>query len=157
MTSNPQIGVSRFGTCGDVLLKKTASRDWRGHPLATSAVLLELLERAAGGANHFSRAERVLATACEFWAAAKNRTLREYLRDTPIDKLQAAEVSFAAIGLVNIVPILQVGRIDLTQVNPPVSLHKVAGGIEEALSRTTEPVDELIADFACEQTRVILT
>ena len=73
-----------------------------------------------------------------------------------IDKLLAAEISFVAIGLVNIVPILLLGRTDLTQMNPPVSLRKVAEGIEGALSRTTEPVDELIADFACEQTRVIL-
>jgi hypothetical protein len=136
------------------MLKKAAIPDWRGHPPATSAVLLELFERAAAGAIHFSLAERVLATACEFWAAAKNRTLSVHLGDTAIDKLQAAEVSFAAIGLVNIVPILLLGRIDLTRPNPPVSLHIVAGRIEDALSRTAEPVDELIAEFAREKTRV---
>jgi hypothetical protein len=117
-------------------------------------VLLDLFARAAAGGDHFSRSERVLVTVCEFWAAAKNRALSEYLGDTAIDKLQAAEVSFAAIGLVNIAPILLLGRIDLTGANPPVCLHTVAEGIEEAFSRTAEPVDELIADFACQQTWV---
>ena len=126
--------------------------NWRGHQPATSDALFALLMQAGAGDKNFSRAERVLVTACEFWAAARNRTLSEHLGDTAIGKLRAAEDSFTTIGLANIATILRLGCIELTSTDPPASLQSVAAGIEEELSRTAEPVDELIAQFACEQT-----
>ena len=48
---------------------------WLGHLEITSNCLLSILERSAGGAADISIAERSLFMACEFWAAARSRTL----------------------------------------------------------------------------------
>jgi hypothetical protein len=135
---------------GDALLKKAVIDNWQGHQPATSRVLLKLFERASRGGSHFSRAERVLATACEFWAAAQNRTLSEHLGNSAIKQMQAAEESFAAIGLVNTATILRLGRLDLTSLDSPGPLRTVAARIEETLTHSADPVDELIREFACE-------
>jgi hypothetical protein len=124
---------------------------WGGHRRATSEALFAVLLKAAGG-GEFSRAERVLFTACEFWAAVNNRSLRQHLSDSAIARLQDAEESFETIGLVSVAALLRSGRISLTGASPPVPLRRVAATIEETLTRTAEPVDELIADFAREQT-----
>ena len=113
-----------------LLLKRAVIDHWPGHRPATSEVLQGLFERASVGGNHFTRAERMLATACEFWAAAKNRTLREHLGETAVGQLRAAEESFSAIGLVRIVNILRRGRSDLSA-DPPVCLRTMAAGIED--------------------------
>jgi hypothetical protein len=120
--------------------------------LATREALLALFMRARAGGEDFSRAERVLCTACEFWAAANNRTLSQHLGNEADAKLRMAEESFAAIGLASIATILHVARVNFTSADHPVRLHKVAAGIEKSLARADEPVDELIEHFACEQT-----
>ena len=52
---------------------------WRGHLPITCEMLLPILERAAAGANDFSRAERILYTTCEFWAAVGMRSIVTHL------------------------------------------------------------------------------
>lgn len=127
--------------------------NWEGHKPATSAVLLDLLTTAQSGSMKFSRSERVLFTACEFWAAAQNRALAELLSDDAQYQLQAAEQSFAAIGLTKAALILHVGLMKLA-VDRPVPLHKVAENIENALANIDEPVDEALARFASAQAGV---
>ena len=52
---------------------------WRGHLPITSRMLLRILSKAAAGKSEFSRAERILYTACEFWAAAAARSIAAHL------------------------------------------------------------------------------
>jgi hypothetical protein len=126
-------------------------REWRGHRPETCKVLLRLLRKAGRDAHSVSKNERVLFIACEFWAAANNRTLGEHLGKEAITKLQEAEESFEIIGLADIATIVRLGYRDLTSAKPAISLSEVATRIEDALTSTDERVDESIAHFACGQ------
>jgi len=125
--------------------------NWDGHRPATSAVLIDLITTAHSGRVRFSRSERVLFTACEFWAAARNRSLLGLLSDDAESQLRAAEESFTAMGLTKSALILRSGRMSLMQSDPPATLEQVAENIERALGDIEEPVDEVIAGFASGQ------
>ncbi len=122
--------------------------DWIGHDRNTSAMLLDVLTTATTGSAKISRANRVLFTACEFWAAARNGSLFEQLRENPVNQLRAAEAAFTAIGLTKVPNVLHHGRMALTESAPPVSLQSVAEFIETSLAELEEPVDRLIAAYA---------
>jgi hypothetical protein len=127
--------------------------NWKGHRPATSTVLVDLLTTAHTGGVKFSRSERVLFTACEFWAAARNHALAGLLGDDAEAQLCAAEESFKTIGLKKAALVLRSGRIKLTEIDRPLPLQRVATTIENALAAIDEPVDEAIANFATEQAR----
>jgi hypothetical protein len=133
------------------LPKKNESRDWSGHKPATSAVLLDVITTAATGSAQVSRADRVLFTACEFWASARNGSLLGQLTDEPLTQLRAAEAAFTVIGLKKAADIVQRGRMALMKTSPPVPLKVVADSIEGDLATLDEPVDQMIADFANKQ------
>jgi hypothetical protein len=122
--------------------------NWEGHKPATSAVLIDLITTAHSGRVRFSRSERVLFTACEFWAAARNRSLLGLLSEDAESQLQAAEESFTAMGLAKSALVLRRGREKLMKNDPPVTLRRLAENIETALADIDEPVDEVIAGFA---------
>ena len=63
-----------------------------------------------------------------------------------------AEESFETIGLVNLAQILRIGRVKLGYLDAPKSLNAAVISIEDSIAKSDEPVDELIAQFACEQT-----
>jgi hypothetical protein len=133
------------------LPKKNESPDWGGHKPATSALLLDVITTAATGSAKVSRADRVLFTACEFWASARNRSLLSQLSDEPLTQLRAAEAAFTVIGLNKAAGIVQRGRMALMKTSPPASLQVVADSIEGELATLDEPVDQMIADFANKQ------
>jgi hypothetical protein len=126
--------------------------NWKGHKPATSVVLLDVMTTATTGSAKVSRSDRVLFTACEFWASASNGTLLGQLSDDPGPQLRAAEAAFTVIGLTKTAGIVQSGRVALTDCDSPQSLRQVAESIEKALSTVDEPVDQMIADFADRQT-----
>ena len=49
--------------------------DWNGHLPATTAALLAVLTRVTAAPHTVSEIDRVLFTACEFWASARHRGL----------------------------------------------------------------------------------
>jgi hypothetical protein len=91
-------------------------------------------------------------TACEFWAAARNGSLIEHLRENPPAQLRAAEAAFTVVGLTKAPSVLHHGRRALTESDPPVSLQSVVEFIETSLAELGEPVDRMIADYAAQQT-----
>jgi hypothetical protein len=101
--------------------KKNASQDWEGHKPATSALLLDVITTAATGSAKVSRADRVLFTACEFWASARNGSLLVQLSDDPVTQLRAAEAAFTVIGLKKAAGIVQRGRMEMMKTSPPGS------------------------------------
>src|SRR5580765_2513261 len=113
--------------------------DWTGHEHDTSAMLLDVLTTATSGSAKISRANRVLFTACEFWAAARNGTLIEQLRREPLKQLRAAEAAFTVIGLTKAGTVLHCGRMALMQGDPAVSLRSVVEFIETSLAELDEP------------------
>ena len=133
-------------------MSKDAATNWDGHAPATSEVLLDVITTATTGSAKVSRADRILFTACEFWAAARNRTCISQLSEDAADQLQAAETAFNVIGLVKSANILRTSRIALTDLQPRRSVQEVAEYLETALAEVDEPVDEMIADYAKKQT-----
>jgi hypothetical protein len=131
--------------------KKNESQDWEGHKPATSAVLLDVITTATTGSAKVSRADRVLFTACEFWASARNGSLQSQLSDDPVTQLRAAEAAFTVIGLRQAASIVQRARMDMMRTTPPVPLQVVTGNLERELATLDEPVDQMIADFANRQ------
>jgi hypothetical protein len=132
-------------------LSKDVETNWDGHAPATSEVLLDVITTATTGSAKVSRADRILFTACEFWAAARNRTCISQLSDDAADQLQAAETAFKVIGLVKSANILRTSRIALTELEPRRSVQEVAEYLETALAEVDEPVDEMIAEYAKKQ------
>jgi hypothetical protein len=126
---------------------KNAMPNWEGHERDTSARLLDVIITASTGSAKVSRSDRILFVACEFWAAARNCTLVEQLREDSVAHLRAAEASFVAIGLKKSAKCLRLGRVALTA-NPPIPLQEVAQDIEKWLADVDEPVDLMIAEFA---------
>lgn len=130
---------------------KNTTLNWEGHEPDTSARLLDVLVTATTGTAKVSRSDRILFVACEFWAAARNRSLLEQLRADPIDQLQAAEEAFTVIGLPKAAGCLRLGRLALTDFDPPTPLETVAQNVENWLEDVDEPVDQVIAEFAKKQ------
>jgi hypothetical protein len=137
--------------------RKDTTGDWGGHQPVTSARLLDVMTTATSGSAKVSRSEKVLFTACEFWASARNQNLLGQLSDDTITQLRAAEASFTAIGLTEVAGVLRRARIDLTETNPPPPLREVVENIEKCLAVSGEPVDQALADFASELARSRLT
>ena len=125
--------------------------DWHGHEKATSTAMLELVTAAHTGRTRFNRSERALFTACEFWAASRNRSLTDLLRDDPVAQLKAAEDSFNIIGLKATASAVDRARLILGTTFSATRLKRVTADLEDVLSAIEEPVDEHIAGFAREE------
>jgi len=133
------------------LQSKNTTPNWEGHEPDTSARLLDVLVTATTASAKVSRSDRILFVACEFWAAARNRSLLEQLRDDALPQLRAAEEAFTVIGLPKTAGCLRLARMALTDVDPPTPLETVAVNIEDWLEGVDEPVDQVIAEFAKKQ------
>jgi len=113
--------------------------------------MLELVTAAHTGRTWFSRSERALFTACEFWAAGRNRSLSDLLRDDPVAQLKAAEDSFNIIGLKATASAVGRARLRLGTSLSAIRLKRVTADLEDILSAIEEPVDARIAGFAREE------
>ncbi len=109
------------------------------------------MTKATTGSAELSRSDRVLFTACEFWASARNRTLLTLLDDEPFSQLRAAEIAFAEIGLSNAASIVRRARLDLAESEASVPSIQMVENMENALADNYESVDQVIADFADRQ------
>ena len=130
---------------------KNTPPDWEGHEPDTSARLLDVLITATTGTAKVSQADRVLFVACEFWAAARNHSLSDQLRDRAVSQLLEAEEAFTVIGLSATAGYLRLGRLSLTEFDPPTPIQDVVENIEKWLADVEEPVDLKIAEFAKKQ------
>jgi hypothetical protein len=122
--------------------------DWRGHSQVTSVALLSLLERAAAGQTEFSRAERLLYVACEFWAAVNAREIDAHLSSEVGDPLRDVRFAFSAIGAKHVVKILHQAAVEATGSRSKDARKERIADIEEQLLCVPDPVDTLIARFA---------
>jgi hypothetical protein len=130
--------------------RQNTTGNWEGHQPATSERLLDVMTTATSGSAKVSRSEKALFTACEFWASARNHSLLGQLSDDAITQLRAAEASFTVIGLAQVASVLRRARVDLTETDPPPALRDVVEIIEKSLGDSSEPVDQVLADFAGE-------
>jgi hypothetical protein len=124
---------------------------WRGHFPITNFVLHALLnKRAEAAAADFSRAEAVLLTACQFWAAVATHELALYLAPEPVPRLLLAFEAFSEIGAVRVASALRVALADRPEVQSSAWLRQQALDLEARLLNTEDAVDHLIAQFASE-------
>jgi hypothetical protein len=121
---------------------------WRGHLPITCEMLLPILERAAAGANDFSRAERILYTTSEFWAAVGTRSIATHLGSEVVDNLRNAIIAFSTIGAEHVENTLNAVISDLTNARTKQGRLECLAALEDNLPKTQDPVDELIAHFA---------
>jgi hypothetical protein len=122
---------------------------WRGHFPITNFVLHALLKkRAAGDAADFTRAESVLLTACQFWAAVATHELAPYVAPQPVPRLLLAFEAFSEIGAVRIASALRVLLAERPEVRSSTWLRQRACDLEARLLDTEDAVDQLIAQFA---------
>jgi hypothetical protein len=123
---------------------------WRGHFPIINFVLHALLKKRAADAAGFSRAEAVLLTACEFWAAAATHELALYLAPQPVPRLLLAFEAFSEIGAVRVASALRVVLGDRPEAQSSTWLRQQATDLEASLLDTEDAVDHLIAQFASE-------
>jgi hypothetical protein len=124
--------------------------EWPGHSQVTSVALLSLLNRAVAGQTEFSRAERLLCVACEFWAAVNARELAAHLSSEAGDPLRDARFAFSAIGAEYVVKTLHqaaVGAAGAGARGARLRRQRIAD-IEDQLLHVPDPVDILIGRFA---------
>jgi hypothetical protein len=127
--------------------RRPANR-WHGHFPVTCAALLPLLTSAAAGQMEFSRVERLLWVACEFWAAVNACELDAHLGSNVPDRLRDARFAFSEIGAENVVNALHQSAIDLAATRSNGERRRRIADIEEQLLLAPDPVDVLIARFA---------
>jgi hypothetical protein len=137
-----------FLVCGTNFCGSTQLGTWRGHLPITYEILLPILKRAAAGANDFSRAERILYTTCEFWAAVGTRSMVAHLGSEVVDNLESAIFAFSAIGAEHVENTLNAVFGDLAKAPTVQGRLECLAALEDDLSNTHDPVDELIACFA---------
>jgi hypothetical protein len=121
---------------------------WRGHLPITSEILLTILERAEASENVFSRAERILFTTCEFWAAIATRSIATHLGSEALDNLRNAICAFSAIGAVHVENTLNAVLSGLVNAPTRRQYLECLAALEDELPKTKDPVDQLIARFA---------
>jgi hypothetical protein len=121
---------------------------WRGHFPVTYAALLPLLTRAAAGQMGFSRDERLLCVACEFWAAVNAAELEAHLEFNVSDRLRDARFAFSEIGAKHVVNTLHQTPIATAGMRSAGERRRRIADIEERLLRVPDPVDAMIARFA---------
>jgi hypothetical protein len=121
---------------------------WQGHYPATQVALLGILVRAARGCKVFSRRERALYVASEFWAAVASRTLDEHLKNDASEKLHQAWAAFLILDaprIANVVGQVAQHPSRLTTKRWPRSS---AANIERRIRRVSCNVDQMLSDCA---------
>ena len=101
------------------------------------------------GAQELSRDERILLTACEFWAAAGRDRLESYCGAEPLVKLGAATYSFSRLGAIRVVSALRIAMQALEGRDSTAAKASALRRLYEQLQQQTDNVEERITTFAC--------
>jgi len=128
--------------------KGSPRSSWCGHSPIAHEVLLSILLRAAAGHQDFTRDERILYTACEFWAAIQARSIVTHLGSKARDNLRDAAVAFSAIGATHVARLLIAVHRGPASAPKTERLLQGLAALENELPHTLDPVDLLIADYA---------
>jgi len=123
-------------------------KPWTGHLPITRIVVFSILNRATTDESDFSRDERVLCTACEFWAAVSTDELHAHLGSQPQDRLRAAAFALNSLGAVVLAQAILAGLRELRKLNSQKHRDEYVAGLQQRLRATEESVDVLIGLFA---------
>ena len=122
---------------------------WRGIYPITSFVL-QALERQDVLAD--SRRERVLRRVAGLWAAAARGELPLYLGGHPRQQLAEARRAFVALGAVRTASLIRSAMDALGAGSNALRAAAVLARLDDALARTEDNIDELIARYAGNET-----
>jgi hypothetical protein len=123
-------------------------KNWPGHLPITCMVLFSILKRATTEECEFSRDERVLVTACEFWAAVSASELRAHLGSQPTERLRAAGIALGSLGAVALVQTVFAGIDELMNLKTRECRDECVDRLEHRLQLTEDSVDVLIGLMA---------
>ncbi|MFM2287846.1 MAG: hypothetical protein RL684_989 [Pseudomonadota bacterium] len=118
---------------------------WRGLYPITSFVL-QALERQ--DALDDSRHEQVLRCAAGFWSAAARGALPAYLGNQPRRALAEARRAFRMLGAVRTASLIRSSMDALGTGTNGLRAAGVLERLDDALARTEDNIDELIARYA---------
>ena len=124
---------------------------WRGHSYVTSFVLRSLIRKATAGRSELSRDERLLYTACEFWAAVAARSLLPLLGSGAGAQLRAFAEVLEEIGSVRTASVLRRASFEFDGTKSPQWLRRAARALETRLLAVDESVDATLARFAVDR------
>jgi hypothetical protein len=126
----------------------SGAKSWTGHMPATRARLTSILERVVQGDARFTLAERVLVTACEFWALAMAGELHSQTELRAVGKLRFASTVYDAIGAGGVADELRIAHGDLSRLQTRLQRKSRLKLLEARLRVSAEPVDRLLAHLA---------
>jgi hypothetical protein len=126
----------------------SGATSWTGHMPATRARLTSILERVVQGDARFTLAERVLVTACEFWALAMAGELHSQTELRAIGKLRFASTVYDAIGARCVADELRIAHGDMARLQTRLQRKSRLKLLEARLRVSAEPVDKLLAHLA---------
>ena len=121
---------------------------WGGHSAVTRSKLLEILERADGGCEDFSMADRILFTACEFWAAVEAGTLKAFLGTTALEQLRCSAFAYKAIGAAEVARELEVALRVLSLADTSHGRTECIESLQDRLRSSAAPTGDLIDKFS---------
>ena len=130
---------------------------WRGRFPNTSLVLRALLEKAVTAGSELSREERLLYTACEFWAAVAATSLAGLLGSTAGQQMRIAAAAFEEIGSARTARAISRASAKFEAIQSVSQLRGLAHTLEARLLAIGEPVDALIARYAADRVATALT
>lgn len=121
---------------------------WQGHYPATQGALLRIMVRASRGCEIFSRRERALYIASEFWAAVASGTLDEHLKIDAAEKLHQAWAAFLILEASNIANVVGQVAQNPNQLTAKRWPRSYAANIERRIRRVSRNVDQILSDCA---------
>jgi hypothetical protein len=141
-------GEQTLSSASPAECKVSTVSTWCGHSPIAHEVLLSILLRAAVGDQDFTREERILYTACEFWAAIHARSIVTHLGSKARDNLRDAAVAFSSIGATHVASLLDAVHRDRASAPKTERLLHGLAILENELPYTLDLVDHLIASYA---------
>ena len=110
--------------------------------------LLSVLEEAAGDRCEDSIAARALCSACEFWAAVSQRTLRHYLGAKMAERLRYAAIVYQAMGAIRVANTIHEALAELACTPTTIQRQQMVGILQERLLGNTDPLQDLLVRLA---------
>lgn len=118
---------------------------WSGHLPITRVALFSIVVRAAADECEFSRDERLLFVASEFWAAVSANELRAHLGSQALERLRTAGIAMGSLGAVDLANTIFEGVDELSAMNSRKQRSAYLERLEHQLQTTQDSVDVLIA------------
>jgi hypothetical protein len=121
---------------------------WQKHLPLASASLHSTFDKAGRVGVQFSRAERALFMACEFWTAVSAQGLGGHPGMGSTDTLRYMSMIYSSMGADGVAGAMKAAIGELERAPRPQDRHQCLVTLQERLLKTRDPVDQMIARLA---------